>query len=84
MLALEHCVTLCRMKNTLTISLPPDICRELKALVKRTGKKPSEVVRDALRRQIALERFRALRERLVPKMQARGIYTDEDVFKRVS
>lgn len=72
------------MSDTLTVSLPPAISKELDALVKRTGKTRSELVREAVRRQISLERFRALRERLVPKAQTRGIYTDEDVFKLVS
>ena len=72
------------MKGSLTVSLPPDISSELDALVKRTGKSRSEVEREAVRRQISLERFRALREKLVPKAQARGLYTDDDVFKLVS
>jgi len=72
------------MSDTLTVSLPRAISKELDALVKRTGKTRSEVVREAVRRQLSLERFRALRERLVPKAQARGLYTDEDVFKLVS
>lgn len=72
------------MSETITVSLPPAMSKELDTLVKRTGKSRSQVVREALRRQIALERFRALREQLVPKAQARGIYTEEDVFKLVS
>jgi len=72
------------MSASLTVSLPRTISKELDALVKRTGKTRSEVVREAVRRQLGLERFRALRERLVPKAQARGFYTDEDVFKIVS
>ena len=72
------------MKDSLTVTLPPDINSELDALVKRTGKSRSAVVREAVRRQISLERFRALREKLVPKAQARGLYTDDDVFKLVS
>jgi len=72
------------MRDTLTVSLPPAISKELDALVKRTGKTRSALVREAVRRQISLERFRALRERLVPKAQARGLYTDEDVFKPLS
>ncbi len=72
------------MSDTLTVSLPRAIGKELDVLVKRTGKTRSEVVREAVRRQLSLERFRALRERLVPKAQVRGLYTDEDVFKLVS
>jgi metal-responsive CopG/Arc/MetJ family transcriptional regulator len=72
------------MKDSLTVTLPRDISSELDALVKRTGKSRGAVVREAVRRQISLERFRALREKLVPKAQARGLYTDDDVFKLVS
>ena len=68
----------------MTVSLPPAISKELDALVKRTGKTRSALVREAVRRQISLERFRALRERLVPKARVRGLYTDEDVFKLLS
>ena len=72
------------MKDSLTVSLPPDMSSELDALVKRSGKRRSDVVREAVRRQISLERFRALREKLVTQAQARGLYTDDDVFKLVS
>lgn len=72
------------MSETFTVSLPPAMRKELDAFVKRTGKKRTEIVREAVRRQLALERFRALRERLVPKARAQGIYTDDDIFKLVS
>lgn len=44
----------------------------------------SEVVRDALRRQLAVRRFDAIRERLMPFAEARGYLTDDDVFRDVS
>ncbi len=72
------------MRTTLTVSLPEEITRELAKLVKRTGRSRSQVVQDALRRQIAIERFRDLRERLVPKGARAGFHTDEDVFKAIS
>jgi metal-responsive CopG/Arc/MetJ family transcriptional regulator len=72
------------MRTTLTISLPEEIGLELAALVKRTGKSRSQVVQDALRRQLAVERFRNLREKLVPKGSRAGFHTDEDVFDAIS
>lgn len=72
------------MGDSLIVSLPREIRKELDALVKRTGKTRNELVREAVRRQISLERFRALRERLVPKAQTRGLFTDDDVLKLVS
>lgn len=72
------------MRTTLTISLPEDLNKALSRMVKRKGISRSQVVQDALRRQIALERFRDLRDRLVPKGGQVGFHTDEDVFKAIS
>ena len=72
------------MRATLTVSLPGEMSRELAALVKRSGKSRSQVVQDALRRQIAIERFRDLREKLLPKGGKAGFSMDEDVFKAIS
>lgn len=72
------------MRATLTISLPEDLNKELSRLVKREGTTRSQVVQKALRRQIALERFRELRDRLVPKAARAGLHADEDVFKAIS
>jgi metal-responsive CopG/Arc/MetJ family transcriptional regulator len=72
------------MRTTLTVSLPEDLTRALSRMVKRKGVSRSQVVQDALRRQIALERFRDLRDRLAPKAGMSGFHTDEDVFKAVS
>jgi predicted transcriptional regulator len=69
---------------TLTVSLPEDLNRALSAMVKRKGIGRSQIVQDALRRQLAPERFRDLRERLVPKRGEAGSHTDEDVFKAIS
>lgn len=72
------------MRATLTVSLPEDLNRELSRLVKRKGMICSFLVQHALRRQIALERFRDIRDRLVPKAGEAGFHTDEDVFDAVS
>lgn len=51
---------------------------------KRLGRTRSDVVRDALRRQLALLQFEDLRKRLAPFAEAQGYLTDEDVFRDVS
>jgi predicted transcriptional regulator len=66
--------------SVLTIRLDPKLSRQLAQVAKRTGKTRSEVVRDALQRQLALTRFRDLRRRIMPLAQAQGYLTDEDVF----
>ena len=73
------------MKNaTVTIRLDPKLQRQLDRLSKRLGRSRSELVRDALRRQIAILRFEEARRELLPLAEARGIVTDEDVIDLVS
>lgn len=72
------------MKGTVTIRLDEELERLLDDLCERTGKSRSDVVREALRRQIALLRFEDLRRRAAPFAEARGYLTDEDVFRSIS
>jgi predicted transcriptional regulator len=70
--------------SALTIRLDGDLDRQLAQIAKRTGRTRSEVVRDAVRRQLALAQFQDLRRRVMPLAEARGYVTDEDVFRDVS
>ena len=70
--------------GTLTIRLDDKLDRELARLAKQTGKTKSEVARDALRRQLSIQRFRKLRQSMMPYAAAAGYLTDEDVFRDVS
>ena len=72
------------MKTTLTIRLDKDLQRLLDRLCKRTGQNRSDIVRDALRRELSLRRFEDLRRRALPFAEARGYLTDEDVVRDVS
>ena len=72
------------MKSTLTIRLDGELERWLDQLCRRTGRNRSEIVRDALRRQLSLLRFEELRRRSLPFAEARGYLTDEDVFRDLS
>ncbi len=72
------------MRETVTISLPSAIKRELDRIAAREGLSRSEVLRAPLEEYLFMRRFRTLRQRLMAAAQARGIYTDEDVFDRVS
>ena len=79
------CITLYDMKSSaLTIRLDPELERELDRVAAATGRSRSDLVRDALRRQLALSQFEQLRRRIVPFAEARGYLTDEDVFRDVS
>ena len=51
---------------------------------RKTGKNRSEIAREALRRQLRMDQFEAIRKRTMPFAEARGFLTDEDVFSEVS
>ena len=60
-------------------------CNSSKILVRNHQNKPvSDVVRESIRRYVAVERFRALRRKVLPFAEAQGFLTDEDVFKAIS
>lgn len=69
---------------TLTIRLDTKLDRELARLARQSGRSKSELVREALRRQLMLQRLRALRRQAIPYAEAAGYLTDEDVFHDVS
>lgn len=70
--------------TTLTIRIDERLDSQLRELAARTGKGKSELVREAIRRQVAISRFEDLRRRLAPFAEAHGWLTDEDVFEEVS
>jgi metal-responsive CopG/Arc/MetJ family transcriptional regulator len=72
------------VKGTITIRLEKALERELDRACKQTGRSRSDVVRDALRRQLALLRFRRLRGKVMRLAEGRGYVTDEDAFRDVS
>ena len=72
------------MNQTLTIRIPDELKKELEELSKIEQKPVSDLVRDSLRRYVAIQRFRQLRNMALPFAEAQGILTDEDVFKLIS
>lgn len=72
------------MSKTVTIRLDADLERELARLCRRLGRTRSDLVRDALRRQVELLRFEDGRRRLLAYGERAGLLLDEDVFRRVS
>ncbi len=82
---LLNCTTLYDMKtSTLTIRLDKDLNDLLTKASRRSGRNRSEVAREALRRQLRISQFEALRRKIMPFAEARGYLTDEDVFAEVS
>jgi len=70
--------------TTLTIRLPGDLRAELEKLSRAEEKAVSVIVRESIRRYVAIERFRALRKKALPFAEAQGFLADEDIFKAIS
>jgi predicted transcriptional regulator len=72
------------MNTTLTIRIDEEIEKLLEQASKRSGRTKSELVRQALKRQLSVESFQELRKQLLPYGEVQGWLTDEDVFSEVS
>jgi predicted transcriptional regulator len=67
-----------------TIRLDKNLTQLLSQESRRTGRSRGDVVRDALRRHLAIQSFKGLRSRAAPFAEAAGYLTDEDVFRDIS
>ncbi len=70
--------------KTLTVRIPDKLRAELKRISRQQNKPVSDVVRDSVWRYVTIEKFRALRKKVLPFAEAQGFVTDEDVFKAIS
>ena len=74
----------CLTMNTLTIRLPEELKADLQMLSQEQNKPVSDIVRESIRRYVAVEKFRALRKKVLPFAEAQGLLSDEDIFKAIS
>ena len=72
------------MESVITIRLDEKLEEMLTTVCEQSGRNRSEVVREALRRQLSVQLFDQLRERTMPFAEAAGYLTDEDVFADIS
>ncbi|MEX5214449.1 MAG: hypothetical protein NW703_09835 [Nitrospiraceae bacterium] len=72
------------MRETLTISLPVKTKRLLERAASESGLTTSEYVRLAIFRKLWQDAAAESRRVGVPRARARGVYTDEDVFRLIS
>lgn len=72
------------MQETITVTLPDDVRRALDAFVREEGIPAADVVGQAVKEHLFLQRFRSLRERMAARARNQGVVTDQEVFDRVS
>ncbi|MFO7900617.1 MAG: ribbon-helix-helix protein, CopG family [Planctomycetota bacterium] len=70
--------------KTLTVRLPDELRAGLERISREQNTSVSDLVRESLRRYVAVEQFRAQREKVLPLAEAQGFVTDDDVFKAIS
>lgn len=70
--------------GTLTIRIDDDFDAELNRLAAAAHRTKSDLVREMLRRQAALEELRQTRRQLMPYAERAGYLTDEDFFRDIS
>lgn len=72
------------MRESISVSLPPELKEELDRMKEEEGLSRSDLVREAVREYVFVHRFRSLRQELMAYAEAKGVYTDDEVFREVS
>jgi hypothetical protein len=70
--------------STLTLQIPDELNQQLEAISRQQQRPAGELVQESLRRYLAQEELRLLRDKLRPYSDTSGYHSDEDVFKAVS
>jgi predicted transcriptional regulator len=70
--------------NAVTIRIPKELAAKLKKVCRQQKRSASDVLRESLRRYLAAEQLRELRDELRPYAEAAGFITDDDIFRAVS
>jgi CopG family transcriptional regulator / antitoxin EndoAI len=65
------------MPRILSVSLPDDLMRDTEAVARAQGKTKSEVVRDALRRQVRLAQLNELQRYGRRRAEERGVAPED-------
>ncbi|MCG8371988.1 MAG: ribbon-helix-helix domain-containing protein [Balneolales bacterium] len=72
------------MSTTISIRIDNELENMLDTVSKRSGRPKSEVVREALRRQLSIDSFQQIRNKILPFAESQGLLTDEDIWQKIS
>ncbi|MBU4485801.1 MAG: ribbon-helix-helix domain-containing protein [Candidatus Delongbacteria bacterium] len=64
----------------ITIRIPKELKEELEQISISIHRPLSDLVRESLRKYVAVQKFRQVREMTVPYAEKQGIYTDDDIL----
>jgi metal-responsive CopG/Arc/MetJ family transcriptional regulator len=72
------------MRDTVTISIPRELKKQIDALVDSEGISRSGIIRHSISDYLWEQQYCNLRKRLMAKASKKDVFTDQDVFDRVS
>jgi predicted transcriptional regulator len=72
------------MRVSITVQVSREMKEDLDRIAREDGVSRSQIARKALEGWLFARKLRRLRRRMIPLARAEGIFTDEDVFERVS
>jgi hypothetical protein len=72
------------MRTTLTVSLPGQSKKLIERAARENGLTTSEYVRLAIFRKLWQDAAQESRRVAVPRARAKGVFTDEEVFRLIS
>ena len=70
------------MRETITVSIPEEIKKQVDKIVVQEGTTRSSIIRESLQDYLFIRQFRSLRKRMMEKSSR--AYTDQDIFNSVS
>jgi predicted transcriptional regulator len=67
-----------------TVRIPEDLKNDPQRISVSSHKPVSDLVRESVRRYVAMEQFRQLRKQALPFAEAQALLTEEDIFNEIS
>lgn len=67
-----------------TLQISDVLEKQLESESRERGISKSDVVREALERDLKVQAWRRIREQFRPHLERQGVYTESDVFERLS
>jgi len=68
---------------SLTVRLSDSLESQLEKASRARGVSKSDIAREAIERHLRQEALRDIRGKLAPYLEAQGIHTEDDVFKKL-
>ena len=72
------------MARKITIAVPDDMVVELEALARDKAISVEEAFLEAAKKYVFVHKFRTVADQTAAKAEEQGIYSEQDVFDRVS